>query len=231
MNYMTKVPVKLLFCKNARLKRIYVSQSANPRVVRAKLPELAQDQPDFESSDNCSLLDMTLARHCAPVLLGKKPAALFPKPAWWDELLPEKVTMGKLRFLTLRRNKTDLVFVYCPQLLSRTLESEKACKTLDALGYPVEAADPEERAARCLAFLERRFWESEDFPHEVGFFLGYPPDDVVGFMRYRGSRCKLCGMWKVYSDVPRAVALFAEYAKCRERLVRHVLNGGRIMND
>jgi hypothetical protein len=173
---------------------------------------------------------MTLARHCAPVLQGKKPAALFPKPAWWDALLEGRTVAGNLRILTLRRNKTDLVFAYRLRLLSRTLESEKACTTLGGLGYPVEAAEPGERTARCLAFLERRFVENEDFPHEAGFFLGYPPDDVVGFMRHRGNHCKLCGVWKVYSDVPRAVALFAEYAKCRERLVKHVLGGGGIMN-
>ncbi|MDR1095085.1 MAG: DUF3793 family protein [Spirochaetaceae bacterium] len=203
MNYVAEVPVKLPFYKNARLRKMYVPQPANR-----------------------SLLDMTLAWHCAPVLLGKKPAALFPKPAWWDALLPEKTAAGNLRFVTLRRNKTGLVFAYYPRLLSHALESGEACKTLGALGYPVEAKYPEERAARCLAFLERRFRESGDFPHEVGFFLGYPPLDVLGFMRHRGSRYKLCGVWKVYSDVPKATALFAEYAKCRERLVRHVQNGG-----
>jgi hypothetical protein len=228
MNYMTEASVKLPFCRNVRLKKIHVSQPANPRVVRGKLPEPAHTQPDFGSSANRSLLDMTLAWHCAPVLLGKKPAALFPKPAWWDELLLERARTGNLRFLTLRRNKTGPIFAYCPRLLSHTLESEKVRKTLGAMGYPVEAADPEERAAQCLAFMERRFWESGDFPHEVGFFLGYPPLDGLGFMRHRGSHCKLCGMWKVYSDVPRATALFVEYAKCRERLVRHVQNGGRI---
>jgi hypothetical protein len=167
-------------------------------------------------------LDLTLARHCAPVLLGKKPAALFPKPVWWDESVPE--TAGKLRFLLLRRrDKNALVFAYSPRLLSRALESAGVRKTLKSLGYPVE------EAGACLAFLERRFWEGGDFPHEVGFFLGYPPDDVLGFMRHRGSHCKLCGMWKVYGDVPKAAALFAEYALCRDRLVKHVQNGGAIL--
>jgi hypothetical protein len=165
-------------------------------------------------------LDLMLARHCAPVLLGKKPAALFPKPAWWDEA----ETAGKLRFLLFRRrDKNALVFAYAPRLLSRTLESDGVRKTLKGLGYP--AGD----AGACLAFLAQRFWEGGDFPHEVGFFLGYPPDDVRGFMRYRGSHCKLCGMWKVYGDVPKAAALFAEYALCRDRLVKHVQNGGAIL--
>ncbi|MDR1232590.1 MAG: DUF3793 family protein [Spirochaetaceae bacterium] len=215
MNYMTEASVKLPLYKTVGLQKSqkrYVPQPAN-----------------LKGSANCMLLDLTLARHCAPVLLGKKPSALFPKPVWWDALLPQRAAAGDLHFLLLRRNKTGPVFAYSPQLLPRTLESEEARETLGALGYPVDAEDWGERTARCLAFLERRFRESADFPHEVGFFLGYPPDDVVGFMRHRGNRCKLCGMWKVYGDVPKAVALFAEYAKCREQLTRHVLNGGGII--
>jgi hypothetical protein len=177
-------------------------------------------------------LEMTLARHCAPVLMGKKPAALFPKPAWWDETESEAVNM---RFLMLRRDKTALVFAYCPRLLFQTLESAAVREALRPLGYPLEAAGETEtigkdkRAAMCLGFLERRFRENRDFPHEVGFFLGYPPEDVLGFMRHRGNHCKLCGMWKVYGDVPKAAALFAEYARCRDRLLKHVQNGGTIL--
>jgi hypothetical protein len=175
-------------------------------------------------------LDMALARHCAPVLMGKKAAALFPQPSCWDDALTERPALGNVRFLILRwREKNALVFAYSPRLLSLALEAPQARRTLKALGYPVE-----ERAMGLvpyLAFLRQRFRECGDFPHEVGFFLGYPPADVLGFMRHRGSRCKLCGMWEVYGDVAQAAALFAEYASCRERLLRHVQNGGAILKE
>ncbi|MDR2419558.1 MAG: DUF3793 family protein [Treponema sp.] len=178
---------------------------------------------------NCLSLDMTLAWHCAPVLLGKKPAALFPMPFCWDETLVKMPPPGNMRFLLLRRQgKNTLVFAYRPHILSHALDTAEARETLGALGYPMEAAnDP----TPCLAFLERQFREGADFPHEVGFFLGYPAEDVLGFIRYRGSCYKLCGMWKVYSDTARATALFVEYAKCRERLLKHVQNGGTILRE
>ena len=184
----------------------------------------------MNTTGNCLLLDMTLARHCAPVLLGKKPAALFPMPLGWDEMLVKMPPPGDMRFLLLRRpGKKALVFAYQLRLLSRALDTDGVRETLGALGYPAaeEADDP----GPCLAFLERRFWEGTDFPHEVGFFLGYPPEDVLGFIHHRGSHCKLCGVWKVYSDVARAVAMFAEYAKCRERLLKYVQNGGVILRE
>ena len=174
------------------------------------------------------LLDMALARHCAPVLLGKKPAALFAMPFGWDETLAKMPLPGDMRFLLLQRpGEKALVFAYRPGLLSRALDTDGARDTLGALGYPAAAGEP----ALCLAFLERRFQECSDFPHEVGFFLGYPPEDVLGFIRHRGNHCKLCGVWKVYGDAARAAALFAEYAKCRERLLKHVQNGGAIVRE
>ena len=48
----------------------------------------------------------------------------------------------------------------------------------------------------------------DDFPHEVGLFLGYPPGDVEGFRLNHGRNFKLCGLWKVYCDMEQATARF-----------------------
>ena len=47
--------------------------------------------------------------------------------------------------------------------------------------------------------------ESGEFPHEVGLFLSYPPEDF-----------KCTGPWKVYGDEGKARSLFAKYKKCTE---------------
>ena len=47
-----------------------------------------------------------------------------------------------------------------------------------------------------------------------GLFLGYPPDDVAGFIRC-GAKCFKCvGDWKVYRDEVEAKRLFARYQAC-----------------
>jgi hypothetical protein len=97
---------------------------------------------------------------------------------------------------------------------------------MEGLGYPV--SEGFKALLRCLG---RRFGESREFPHEIGFFLGYPPPDVLGFMRYRGARCKLCGPWKVYGDVERAAALFREYSGCKRRLLEHLQRGGTVFDE
>lgn len=58
--------------------------------------------------------------------------------------------------------------------------------------------------------------ESGEFPHEVGLFLSYPPEDVQGFIDHRACDFKCAGLWKVYSDEERAQRLFTRFKRCTE---------------
>ncbi len=53
---------------------------------------------------------------------------------------------------------------------------------------------------RCWHSLSQRLCCEEDFPHEIGVFLGYPLADVIGFIQNRGKNFTACGYWKVYTD-------------------------------
>ena len=45
--------------------------------------------------------------------------------------------------------------------------------------------------------LVRRLNGEEAFPHEIGLFLGYPPEDVDAFIKNGAAGEKCIGMWKV----------------------------------
>lgn len=62
-----------------------------------------------------------------------------------------------------------------------------------------------------LEQLRTRLHGSEEFPHEIGVFLGYPLNDVLGFIKYHGSNCKGMGDWKVYGDLGEAQKTFAKF--------------------
>ena len=79
-----------------------------------------------------------------------------------------------------------------------------------------------EQLLRCLS---RRLRQSEGFPHEIGVFLGYPLEDVIGFCRHKGEGCKLCGYWKVYGDVDHAKRCFAAFDCCRDAPYARLLSG------
>lgn len=57
-----------------------------------------------------------------------------------------------------------------------------------------------------------------EFPHEIGYFLGYPCDDVYEFIAQHGENYKVFGAWKVYTNVEQALATFDAYRACTQRL-------------
>jgi hypothetical protein len=78
----------------------------------------------------------------------------------------------------------------------------------------------------CVVQLIRRLRSQPDFPHEIGLFLGYPPEDVCGFIENRACGCKCVGCWKVYGDETAARKKFDQYKKCT-RIYREQWQKGR----
>ena len=153
-------------------------------------------------------------RHCSPTLAGLKTANMFAcqfesREDLRDELSSlNKVLINKgMRALPLKyANKRALIYIYRPNELKCDLQCSKACEVLKNCGYNCQSAE------RCIAQLMSRLNESDEFPHEIGLFLGYPPEDVEGFMQKRP--CKLTGFWKVYGDAEKAEKLFESFRKC-----------------
>lgn len=161
--------------------------------------------------------DEPLIRHCAPTLANIKTANLFScafscrKEMFDDVRRMNRRLQGKgLRVISLRfREGRGLIYVYRPDKLSRDLADAGACRLLRECGYNCS----DERV--CIRKLMERLEIGEEFPHEIGLFLGYPPEDVDGFINRREAFL-CCGTWKVYSNVEAAKTLFARYRKCSE---------------
>lgn len=157
-----------------------------------------------------------LVRHCAPTLAGLKTGNLVNCAVQPEENLEEqlhslnrKLNPRGVRVVLLSRQQNGaLIYVYRPDRLSRDLTGD-AADLLCQKGYP--APDPE----RCLHCLARRLQQNGcTFPHEIGLFLGYPLQDVLGFIENQGQGSKLVGTWKVYGDEEAARRTFARYKKC-----------------
>ena len=167
--------------------------------------------------------ERALANHCAPVLLGKKPAALLNQN--YVSQGQAGILLGAYGLRTVRlhwQGQRGLLFIYHPGRLNACLQEDITQRMLWQMGYPTH-----KEANLLLGFMHRRFRESPVFPHEVGFFLGYPPKDVIAFIKGQ-SGYKLNGPWKVYTDVEHARAVFSEYARCRRALLKHLDGGGSI---
>lgn len=171
-----------------------------------------------------------IVAHCSPTLAGVKPASLFRfRPEdnarftrRFCELREQFAALGlRLHLLKgCRRTGSYLVYLYRSQELSELLEQEEHRDFLLSAGYA-----PWESARECLRQLAARLCLEEEFPHEIGVFLGYPLDDVKGFIAHRGQNYTYCGCWKCYGDPQIARRRFERYHRCTELFRRRFAAG------
>ena len=158
-----------------------------------------------------------IIKHCAPTLAGLKTGNLFTASYESKEQLDkeidrlnERLECRGIRVVRLRaRMGRVLIYIYRPAKLAGDLDRSEAREILAQFGY----AEADE-TADCINRLSQRISSCSDFPHEIGLFLGYPTEDVKGFIECGGQGCKACGYWKVYGDVSAAEALFRKYKRC-----------------
>ena len=107
-----------------------------------------------------------------------------------------------------------------PEQLTQALRNPGYQAYLIAAGYEVGAS-----AEAYLHRLEQRLNTQKTFPHEIGVFLGYPLEDILGFVLNKGTDCKYSGYWKVYGDVPKARSIFAAYEHFRDIILQKLATG------
>lgn len=140
--------------------------------------------------------------HCSPTLAGLKTANMFPVKLEPDEDIAGEVRnlnrmLGAkgIRILILRQTAGKaLLYLYRPDYLDRDLSAPGAREILEAKGYCCGST------GRCIVQLMRHMAEDAEFPHEVGLFLGYPPEDVRCFMKDARFGVRCTGCWKAYGD-------------------------------
>ena len=169
-----------------------------------------------------------LVLHCAPALAGIKPASLFAVREKREEARQKAAALSRqceglgICFSAIDISEsTTLLFVYNRELLAKVLSAGENVLFLAERGYAPFA--PTESAVRLLC--QRLKAGAGGFPHEIGVFLGYPLEDVKGFIANEGRACKMRGYWKVYGDEKRARALFDMYAECNKKCFTKAAEG------
>lgn len=178
-----------------------------------------------------------IINHCSPTLAGIKTGNMFAVHFDSAEEMVEelriinKVLLPKgLRAIPLKRTTGRvLIYIYRPDYLSRDLKHPHAEEMLKDKGYQTE------NVYKCLAQLAKRVGQEESFPHEIGFFLGYPPEDVCGFIKDASGDeecpCAKCvGAWKVYGDKDEAERKFERYKLCT-KVYRREISKGRSLEE
>lgn len=172
------------------------------------------------------MLEKLIAYHCGPALAGIKPANIA---SCLKSRIPD--VHSQIKKLNLQLNpkgifidtmceceKRVLVMVYRKKVLGKHLEASEMREFLSQYGYPENASTEE-----YIRLLKIRLTENE-FPHEIGVFLGYPLHDIYGFINHSDT-CLLTGDWKVYNDAEGAQKIFLRYKSCRNAIVKRMARG------
>ena len=171
-------------------------------------------------------IDNVLAFHGAPTLLGVKCANLISfdrNECIMSEYLREfakKLADCRLcaKQLCKCKNRT-LVYIYNAKMLAAWLKMSDVSDFLAEYGYTSGMTVND-----MLDVLAGRM-SCGSFPHEIGAFLGYPVEDIRGFISNSGKNCLLCGYWKVYENAEKAQQTFDKYDRCREILFDRLNHG------
>lgn len=178
-------------------------------------------------------LQAALIEHGSPTLAGLKPASLF-------RFQPEKGVDFTAQFLACRKElegrglvltllkgcrKTGayLVYLYRADALEQLLNRADHRAFLQEMGYR-----PWKAGRDCLRQLAARLCLEGEFPHEIGVFLGYPLEDVKGFIRHKGKHFTLCGCWKCYGDPTEAARQFQRFKDCTQDYRRRFAGGATL---
>lgn len=178
------------------------------------------------------MLERLLIEHCSPTLASIKTANLFRYVysskeelkkcvEVWNETLSEK---GVFLEVLKKGDHDTLIYVYRKEKLREDLNREGVFDFLRQCGYCHGSTK------EILDFLKQRLQESECFPHEIGLFLGYPLEDVIGFVENGGKNSKCSGCWKVYGDCERAIRMFEQFKKCRT-IYKYLFAQGRSISQ
>ena len=170
-----------------------------------------------------------IVRFCAPTLAGMKVGNLFSYRCQNERDTYELMKMlaeqndklnpkGVYLVLVKLQGGIALVYVYRKGQLEALLAQEKVRAFLRGYGY--HRFD----VPSCLAVLKKRLLR-EDFPHDIGVFLGYPLLDIQAFIENKGANCPCVGCWKAYTNLSEAKKEFHRFKRCTEIYCQQYWNG------
>lgn len=183
-------------------------------------------QEVFEIMQNMDMeaVESQLALQCAPVLAGLKISNLLNIHKSKVCILKQLLKETNLSYYVLLENaKRVAILIYQRKALHQYLMLPEVSAFLKRVGYS------ENDLQKMFALLSFRYKQcmcrQGEFPHEMGLFLGYPLEDVQGFITNQGRNSLCSGYWKGYENKEAKMDLFRQYEQAKEWMVLFVSNG------
>ena len=169
-------------------------------------------------------VETQLALQCAPLLIGVKISNLL---IIRNESLKkvEEILQGTgISRYILMESEEKATLLLCKENETKEFLSGKRARTLlNKLGY--KRFSFEELLFQVKERYEKHMNEGSGFPHEMGLLLGYPVEDVNGFIKNRGKNFLYSGYWKVYEDLPEKLHLFHTFEQAKQTVLQLIFGG------
>ena len=172
-------------------------------------------------------LEGQIAMQCAPLLTGVKISNLLTVCAGMKTAVIRLFrNSGIFCHLFYESKEKVTFFLYRKKGLEEHLNRTEVRALMQSFGYCHVTLK------EILREVSRRYTlhmgQRQAFPHEVGLLLGYPAEDVEGFIRHQGKNFLYSGYWKVYGDLRKSQMAFEAYDRAKEEVVRMVFAGTAI---
>ena len=155
----------------------------------------------YENKSN-SIYIKRILEMIGAVILGSKPAEIINVPGSNED---KKIKLSQIesffshcsrityRIITTHDGGKRVLFIN-EKSMEKVLSNKRCVNFLKFVGY---SSDYE--LNEYMDELVFRL-QSEEFPHEIGVFLGYPLKDVLGFMGYGKNELVEIRNWRIYGD-------------------------------
>lgn len=155
-----------------------------------------------------------------PVILGSKPSEIL-NISLSDNNKEYKINEIKLFFKNCSRLSYEIIYKENGEIkvlfmnknvLSKIFDDKKCVNFLKFIGYPSNYD-----LNNYINFLIERL-KDNNFPHEIGVFLGYPLKDVVGFMGYGNYELQKTKYWRVYGNTEISDEIYNRFLEDRKKM-------------
>lgn len=164
-------------------------------------------------------IETQIALQCAPLISGLKISNLLIISAEDEALVRVILRRSGISFFRLLRTGEKVTF-----LLFRKNPLEAYLKQQEVEAMLAEAGYAELSLGNILSTFQKRYAHYMSaggrFPHEMGLLLGYPAEDVKGFVENEGKNFLYSGYWKVYADVEEKRRLFQKFENAKETVIQ-----------
>ena len=175
-------------------------------------------------SMNLKNINTQIALQCSPLLTGIKISNLLITNCENEYLVKQLFENTLLSVEIIYKSAKRITFlIFQEDKLIDYLNGREETALLNILGYNAMNLHElfAEFSKRFTGYMEKR----EAFPHEMGLFLEYPVEDVIGFIENHGKGFLYTGYWKVYGNLQKALETFDRYNSAKENIIQLLAQG------